>query len=335
MCATSPELDCIRIFHYISGLQGGTDKLCLSVDIFQIRAYIQTIKKKVESKFCKKLESGLRIELYVSEQGLALLEPNPGIDGVAKELDRVRLGLEQLTAKECLNNLTDLQVRLSRVGGKMITTLIASQSILPEVRLSAAKRSGEKEAIALARRLMSVPRPIKVTSLTPPDELHVDRQVVLELSDLDPSWGIGVNIIIDFGDGTPYAKFTAEQIRHGTRLTHRFKRPKQMEVHAFVAEDFIPGTLSSVGKILGEGKVKLEILPSSIHAAQALADRFLNLRFCLALIIGLLIQGWRFYGKRPFGIMNRDYLEAFALGIGIDASTLGLTEVLTKLGLSI
>lgn len=63
----------------------------------------------------------------------------------------MRLGLEQLTAKECLNNLTDLQVRLSRVGGKMITTLIASQSILPEVRLSAAKRSGEKEAIALAR----------------------------------------------------------------------------------------------------------------------------------------------------------------------------------------
>ncbi len=298
-------------------------------------AQINKARRKVEKKFCEKLESELRTELYISEQGLALLEPNPRVKGVAEELDRVRLGLEQLPAVECLKKLTDLQGQLSKAGGKMITALIASQSISPEVRLSAAKRSGEKEAIALARRLMTGPRPIKLTSLTSPDELYVERQVAMELSDLDPSWGIGVNIIIDFGDGTPYAKFTAEQIRQGVRLTHRYKRPKQMIVHAIAAKDFIPGTLSPVGEMLGQGKAKLEILPSPIHAAQALADRFLNLRFILALAIGLLIQGWRFYGKHPFGIMNRDYLEAFALGVGIDASTRGLIEVLIKLGLSV
>ena len=296
---------------------------------------INKARKKVEKKFCEKLKSGLRIELYISEQGLALLEPNRRVKGVAEELDRVRLGLEQLPLDECLKKLTDLQGQLSKAGGKMITALIASQSISPEVRLSAAKRSGEKEAIALARRLMTGPRPIKLTSLTSPDELYVDRQVALELSDLDPSWGIGVNIIIDFGDGTPYVKFTAEQIRQGMRLTHRYKRPKQMIAHAIAAEDFIPGTLSPVGEMLGQGKAKLEILPSPIHAAQALADRFLNLRFILALSIGLLIQGWRFYGKHPFGTMNRDYIEAFAMGVGIDASTLGLIEVFTKLGLSV
>ncbi len=295
---------------------------------------INKARIKVERKFCKKLESELKIDLYSSEQGLALLEPNPRVKGVAEELDRVRLGLEQLPAGECLKNLTDLSGRLSKAGGKMMTALIAFQSISPEVRLSAAKRSGEKEAIALARRLMTGPRPIKVASLTPPDELYVDRQVTLELSDLDPSWGVGVNIIIDFGDGTPYAKFTAEQIRQGIRLTHRYKRPKLMEIHAIAAEDFMPGTLSPLGEMLGRGKAKLEILPSPIHAAQALADQFLNLRFILALTIGLLVQGWRFYGKHPFGIMNSDYIEAFALGVGIDASTQGLIEVLTKLGVS-
>ena len=88
-----------------------------------------------------------------------------------------------------------------------------------------------------------------------------------------------------------------------------------------------------MGEILGEGKVELEILPSPISAARALAGYFLNLRFFIALTIGLLVQGWRFYAERPFGAQGKDYLEAFALGLGIDAGVRGLTDLLTKIGL--
>jgi hypothetical protein len=77
---------------------------------------------------------------------------------------------------------------------------------------------------------------------------------------------------------------------------------------------------------LGEGCVELEVAASPVGTARALAASFFNLRFALALLVALLINGWRLSAKGPFGARRLDYVEAFAIGAG---SNLGLEGVQT------
>ena len=63
---------------------------------------------------------------------------------------------------------------------------------------------------------------------------------------------------------------------------------------------------------------------------------FFNVRFAIALIIGIVIQLIRFYNeKEPFGAKKRDYVEAFALGVGVDAGVRGIVEVIGNIGLPV
>ncbi len=55
---------------------------------------------------------------------------------------------------------------------------------------------------------------------------------------------------------------------------------------------------------------------------------FLNMRFLLAVIVALLIQGWRLTEERPFGSLGRDYIEAFAIGAGSNAGMEGVVALL-------
>jgi len=64
-----------------------------------------------------------------------------------------------------------------------------------------------------------------------------------------------------------------------------------------------------------------------------MSGMFLNLRFFLAIFVGLLIQGWRFYGEQSFGTKGKDYIEAFAIGFGINAGMEGLASILADTGL--
>lgn len=292
----------------------------------------QKTRQAVLLPFCALLERGLAVQLSVAQQTLVLLEPDPRVAGLDNELDRVRLGLARLSQDKCLEELTDLHGRLVKAGDKMMAAAIMAYGGSPQARLAAAERSGSGEAIALARQLMTEPRRLQVTPLTAPQERYVGRQLNLEIGDLDPVWGAGVEIAVDFGDGTPLLRLTAEQVRQGARVSHRYQRPQSAAVRAIATSDVTPDLLQPVGAPLGVGEVVLDIRPSPVRAAQAMADRFFNLRFALALMIALLVQGWRFYGTRPFGAQGRDYIEAFALGLGINVGIEGLAEVLEKLG---
>jgi hypothetical protein len=41
-----------------------------------------------------------------------------------------------------------------------------------------------------------------------------------------------------------------------------------------------------------------------------------------------VVETWRLYGDQPFGMQVQDYVEAFALGVGIDSGMRGLTSLL-------
>jgi len=287
----------------------------------------------IEEAQCRRFASNLRDQLKLSRESLVLLEPHPMVAGLEEELEQLRSKVQKVSLEPgCMDVFLKLQKDLLTAGDRMFTAVVMAVDIPSEARLAAAEHSEVREAIVLARRLMTEPWPVQVTSRTRYDDLYVDRQVVLEVSNLDPAWGPGTQVIVDFGDESEWLIKTAEQIRQEAVLTHRYSRPERVVMHVLMAEDIDERSLRPLGDILGEGEKILNIRPSPISTALAMSDFFLNLRFLLALSIGLLIQGWRFYGQEPFGIRDRDYLEAFALGFGINAGVATVAAIVSNIG---
>lgn len=132
---------------------------------------------------------------------------------------------------------------------------------------------------------------------------------------------------IDFGDGGPALVRNAEELRQQPLLQHLYTRPQLAEVRIEALQEPTAEVLDPGSEIVvGEGRLAFTVGPSRISLTRSAASFFFSLRFALALAVGLLIQGWRLWDEHPFGSRSRDYLEAFALGAGIE----GVIEALTK-----
>lgn len=316
----------------LTGMGSGIRELFQRWGAYQ-DAQIQMARRAVLKPYCAQLAAGLQTQLQVATETVALLEPHSSVAGLAEELDRVRLGLEQVSEEDCLQSLLTPYQRLMETDGQMMAALIMIQNITPEARLAAAEHSEVRAAIDLARRLMAEPWPLHLIVRSHPSERYEQREITFAVQNLNPAWGPGITLVIDFGDNTPLIFKSAEEVRQGAPIAHRYEQSQGVTIRVVAAEAFQPGSRQPVSETLGEGKVELEILPSPISLARELAGQFLNLRFFIALTIGLLVQGWRVGAERPFGAQGKDYIEAFAFGLGIDAGVQGLTELLTKIGL--
>ena len=287
-------------------------------------------KNKMFTPYCKKDLVVLWQEFVITSIALTLLQPNPMVAGVEEELDRIRFRLEKTpTGAECLNYIIDLHEKLLRVGNKLFNAALMVANIRPQDRLAAALRSESEESIVLAERLMREPWPIHVAPRTPADERYTDRNLVLEIGNINSAWGPGTIIQIDFGDGSPALTKNAEEVRKAGVISHRYPDSGNFRFRV-TALDKEPDT--SMGddtyEILGNGEAALVIDPSPVSTATQLAAMFLNMRFLLAVIVALLIQGWRLTEERPFGSLGRDYIEAFAIGAGSNAGMEGVVALL-------
>lgn len=281
-----------------------------------------------------RLASALRENLRNSGNLLALLQPNPSLAGLEEELDRLRLELDRIPEGEGIDRLVDVDRLLLEAGSRMMAVLITARDVSPEARTAAAEH-GVPVAAALARRLMTEPRPLRVEPLEPAGDRHVGREITLKLQDLDPAWGPGVSIAINFGDGSTPLVMSAENIRQGARVAHRYTRPQRMTVQVVAAQEGVSaGSSIPAGDHLGHGETTLDIGPSPLSATREMTGQLFNLRFLIALGISLLLHGWRFNSERPFGARGRDYAETFALGLGTDAGVRVLADILAKIGLS-
>jgi hypothetical protein len=289
--------------------------------------------RRVVKTYCTYLGAELDKQLQASEQPLRLWEPHEALKGLHEKLDQIRLRRQRVPEGDCLNQVIALHGEAVAASEQLFTTLISLQDISPEARLAAAEHAGVQAAVELARRLMTDPWPLRLAVRSAAHELQVGRQVTLEVADLHPGWGTGVTVAIDFGDDSTPTYKTAEGLRADPLLAHRYEQAKRFTVRAIAAYRFQEGTVTPEGDVLGQGEVSVEIAPSPISAARALADTFLNLRFFLALAVGLAIQSWRFYTAQPFGAQSKDYAEAITWGLGIDAGVRGLVEFLSKVGL--
>lgn len=282
--------------------------------------------------YCRQQAVALRAQQQASADGLALLQPHPDLTGIEARLERVASELDAgFSPAECLERTTDLSGELLEIGDRLFTTLLQVADLSAEQRLASAAHSEVAAAVSLARRLMLEPRRLRLELRTPPAEVRVDRRVTLQIGNLDPSWGPWTLARIDFDDGSQPLLTNAEELRRQPLVHHRYARSQPVDVRVVMEEGKGEEVLQQGGEVVGLGRLAVTVAPSPISIARSLAGFFLSTRFVLALTLGLLIQGWRFYdSQRPFGSLRRDYLEAFALGLGILGVVEGFASTLTQ-----
>ena len=280
------------------------------------------------------------IERDTSAMEALLRERPPSSETLAWEgrLDALRLDLQRhrpdndTVSRACIAPLLDIGTRSDVLSGEIFGAGVVDAPIPAATRLRLARASGVAAAISATERAENTPREITVSAVTAPDDRVVGAPVVFRVAHLDPVWGAGARLGIDWGDGTAALMTTVEAIRQGQLLEHRYTSPSSVRVRAIVAEHFGSGSLRPLDAELGEGKTPLLIAPSPITRARALADVFLNGRFFLALAIATIVYFWRYQSRaNVFGSRTFDYVELFALGFVANAAVSNLPEALVRL----
>lgn len=273
---------------------------------------------------------------------MKLQSGRPEVPDWERRLDRARRGLSAVqpeaakTPDECLGPMAENGREVIAVSREIFTEDLGDAPIPPKARLDAAENSGVAAAIALSQRLMTEPRDLKLAPQTPEEDRTAGRPIIFKLGGLDPDWGSGVAVVIDWGDGTIPRQTDAEEVRQGDLLEHSYKEVGTVHLIAVAADRFLtapPGAVPlAAGPDLGRSVAEVFVRPSPATAAERLADVFLTAQFGLALLIASVVYFWRYHaGSRVFGTRGFDYVEAFALGFAAYAAVADLPKVLAEL----
>jgi len=266
----------------------------------------------------------------------------PEITDWERRLDRARRGLSRVlpeavtTPDECLGPVVQNGREVIAVSQEVFTRELEDAPIPPKARLDSAEISGVVAAIALTQRLMTEPRDLQLASETPETDRAAGQPIVFRLGGLDPDWGSGVGVVVDWGDATAPLVTDAEKLRQGERLEHAYGEARTVHPIAVAADRFVAAEASSVprpnGPELGRGEAELFVHPSPASTAERVADIFLTTEFGLALLIASIVYFWRYHvGPRVFGARGFDYVEAFALGFTAYAAVSNLPNALANL----
>jgi hypothetical protein len=292
------------------------------------RAYQQT---------CLDLFADLQRESGAIEASLRERPLGPELQNWDRQLDQLRLDMQrqgpdaETVTKDCIKPLLDLSAKAWSLSGEILTANITDLEVPAATRARLARASGVAAAIAATEANEERARVLGLSLVTPAEEAVVGRRLTFAVERTDPVWGTGVQIGVDFGDGSPPFIATAEQLRQDRAITHEYAAPLTTHLSVVAAKDLKPGGIEPVNAALGEGATTLLIAPSPVSRAQRLADDFLNLRFATALLIALVVYYWRYQSKTTvFGARSIDYVEAFGLGFVANAAVATLPEVMTK-----
>ncbi len=288
---------------------------------------------------CMQMYADMQRDAGAMEAALREHPPNPDLADWNRRFDQIRLDMQregpdaETITPACLGPLLAINDRMIKLSGDIFAAGVEDADIPVLTRVRLARLSGVSSAIALAEANKDHARALDLGIRTPEDERVVGRQLAFSAGRLDPVWGAGVRIGVDFGDGTPPFVVSAEQLRQGAGIEHTYATPLTAHLTLEAAEGFKPGTIEPQGVSLGEGGATVLIAPSPITAAQRLADDILNLRFGIALLVALTVYYWRFHdSNKVFGAKGVDYVEAFTLGFIANAAAGKLPDVLGKIG---
>jgi len=294
---------------------------------------------RVVHAHCMEMYADMQRDAGALEATLREHPPNPDLPDWNRRFDQIRLDMQrdgpdaETVTPACMDPLIAISDRMNKLSADIFAAGVADADIPALTRARLARASGVAAAIAVAEANKDHARALDLTPTTPQDERIVGRQLTVTAGRLDPVWRAGVQIGVDFGDGTPPFAASAEQLRQGAAIEHTYATPLTAHLKLAAAEGFRPGTIEPQGASLGEGGTTILVAPSPITAAQRLADDILNLRFAIALLIALTVYYWRFHSStKVFGAKSIDYIEAFTLGFIANAAAGKLPDLLGKVG---
>ena len=288
-------------------------------------ARAQAMMLKTTAPFCLRLRDDTLVDLQASQESMRRLEAHANLAKWEGQLDQ--LGMQARATPDvaenmplnCLTQMVDLSGRAFNLSNE-IDSALWDATVLPDAtkRQLALDLRGSLTPETL-RNLLSDSRVLQIEVATPADERYVGREIEFRVANLDPIWGPGVTLAMDFGDGQVKSA-TAEDLRKNKWFTHAYAGANSAATPTVVAaEAFQPGTITPVGKMLGKGEASaMSISPSPISLARLVADWLFNVRFGLALLIAGLLYFWRYFSMRQvFGANRFDYAQAFALGFAV------------------
>jgi hypothetical protein len=299
---------------------------------------VSTARDQAQHQVCLDMFADLQRDTSGIEASLRERPSGPDLTGWDRRLDQIRLDMQrqgpdaETISAECMTPLIALGQRVNDLSGEILTTTIVDLQVPALTRIRLAETSGLTAAMAATEANSAHARALDLDLAAFDEDRVVERPLTFAIGRLDPVWGAGVAVGIDFGDGAPPVVATAERLRQGFAVTHAYTSPRTVHAAVVAAKEFTPGTINPVGSTLGEGHATILIRPSPVSRAQALADDFLNLRFALALIVALTVYFWRYHSKTAiFGARGFDYVEAFALGFVANAAMTRLPEAVAAL----
>lgn len=278
-------------------------------------------------------QAALQLEqLAVVREHASHFDDDPEIAAADRDLARWNRDLASIPLDvTCYDTLVEVAGGLVELEDRLLAAHIRSTAAPGQELLAIAEDAGATAAAATARRLLRRVRPLEVMLRTPAGQRTQERAVHFEIGGLDPVWGAGTAVAVDFGDGSPTWTGDAETVRRQPLFAHRYSDPGRHRITVTATSDLSESSNEPGGELLGKGTVAVDVASDPVSAARQLAGMLLNLRFALALVVGLMIQGWRVYSDQPFGARRRDYLEAFAVGFGAHVGIDGLTALLPGL----
>ncbi len=266
-------------------------------------------------------------QLAVAEGQVKLQSGRPEVANWDKRLDRAKRALQAVAADDvdCMGRLTTAAAEVNRVSQEAFQRLLEDSPIPLSARLDAAERSGDAVAVAAIQRLMSEPRDLQLTAETAEADIVVGQPVLFTLANLDPNWGSGVDVSIDWGDGSTTLPSNAETLRQGGRIEH---------VYRAIGTVHPTATANDGAETVGKSQSEIFVRPSPATAAERAADIFLSAQFWLALLIASVVYYWRFHsGTITFGANSVHYVLAFALGFAAYAAVADLPKALAEIAL--
>lgn len=299
---------------------------------------IAEARDRLEHQLCLDMFADLQRDTSAIEASLRERPSGSELAAWDRRLDQLRLDMQrhgpdaETVSADCMTPLIDIGRRSNDLSGEILTANIVDLEVPALTRIRLAQTSGMTEAMAATEANSGRARALDLTLATAGEDVVVGRRLTFSIGRLDPVWGPGVLIGVDFGDGSPPLIATAEQLRQGFAVTHEYAAPRTAHPKLVAAKELKPGGVEPVGAALGEGGATILIKPSPVSQAQALADDFLNLRFALALLIALIVYFWRYQSRTAiFGAKSFDYAEAFGLGFVANAAIVKLPEALAAL----
>ena len=260
---------------------------------------------------------------------MRLQSGRPEVQEWEKTLDRARLGLQAISINnpDCIGKIADIyRDDTIAVSNATYRHVLEDVGIPLDARLDAAERSGDAAAVALIQRLATGPRELEVGVTTKDEDIVVGQPIHFAFANLDPNWsGPGVDVVVDWGDGSELFRTVAEKLLGSESPEHRYQQIKTYTVKA----------AASLGdREVGESILPLAVGPSPANFAQRLADIFLTSQFALALLIASVVYFWRFHASTViFGSELIHYVQAFALGVAAYAAVADLPKALGELAL--